>query len=184
MTKYDYRNDMSRTQKICKVYYRTTVHNRFSHGLCILIFLEQLCQSSDEAKMMWYRSYVILRQYLHRYLFRGTRSNAPMENANPDAKDANSTELKATYKNIRTKRLLLRKIRNYDFVPAVVVCTSHTTNLRELLAVGRQGVHVTRLALIFYFLISYLSRVFLFFCQWNVKIHYTALDFSSTQHKF
>ena len=88
-----------------------------------------------------------------------------MENANPDAKDANSTELKATYKNIRTKRLLLRKIRNYDFVPAVVVCTSHTTNLRELLAVGRQGVHVTRLALIFYFLIPYLSCVFLFFCQ-------------------
>ena len=86
-----------------------------------------------------------------------------MENANPDAKDTNSTELKATYKNIRAKHVLLRKIRNYDFVPAVVVCTSHTTNLCELLAVGRQGVPVTHLALIFYFLISYLPRVFLFF---------------------
>ena len=163
MTKYDYRNDMSRTQKICKVHYRTAVHNRSSHRLCILIFSQQLYQSSDKAKLMWYRSYVILRRYLHRYLFRGTRSNAPMENANPDAKDANSTELKATYKNIRTKRLLLRKIQNYDFVPAVVVCTSHSTKLTWT-ACRRQGVHVTRLAsMLYYFLIPYLLYEFLCF---------------------
>ena len=110
MTKYDNRNDTSDTRKICEVHCRTMVYNRFCHRLCILIFSQRLCQSNDEAKLMQYRSYVILRRYLRRYIFRGIRSNAPMENANPDAKDANSTELKGTYKNIHTKRLLLHNL--------------------------------------------------------------------------
>ena len=51
---------------------------------------------------------IVVRRYLHRYLFRGKRPNAPMENANPDAKDANSTGLKGTYTYTCTKRHLLQ----------------------------------------------------------------------------
>ena len=124
-----------------------------------------------------------VRRYLCRELFRGTRPNAPIDNAKPDAKDTNSTGLKGRYVPKHTYQAPFTAQG-----PTLQICTCcwcmyrsyYKTHVNSLPQV-RSSRHSPCICALFFYYLPF-GCISLFFVNKMSKILHTALFL--IQHKF